>query len=150
MKLWAKNSVVAVSRYWYFMGKLRKIKKASGEIIHVQEVTERSCSRIRNFAIWIRYNSRSGIHNMYKEYRGTSLVHAVNQMYAEMASRHMADFSRIHIVKTAEISNEQVKRDHTLQFIDDDVKFPLKRHNIKKDAQDKTLFSLSRPVTYGW
>lgn len=33
--------------------------------------------KVKNFAIWLRYNSRSGTHNMYKEYRGLSRAEAV-------------------------------------------------------------------------
>ena len=35
---------------------------------------------IKNYGITIRYNSRSGTHNMYKEYRSVSLCDAVDQM----------------------------------------------------------------------
>lgn len=41
MRIFANNVVVAKSRFWYFLGKLRKIKKANGEIVSVNEV----CSR---------------------------------------------------------------------------------------------------------
>ena len=38
MRIFASNPVVAKSRFWYFLGKLRKIKKANGEIVSVNEV----------------------------------------------------------------------------------------------------------------
>lgn len=38
MKLFAKNPVVARSRFWYFLGLLKKIKRASGEIVECHEV----------------------------------------------------------------------------------------------------------------
>lgn len=38
MRVFAPNEVVAKSRFWYFLGKLRKIKKANGEIVSVNEV----------------------------------------------------------------------------------------------------------------
>lgn len=41
MRIFAPNDVVAKSRFWYFLGKLRKIKKANGEIISLNQV----CSR---------------------------------------------------------------------------------------------------------
>ena len=37
MKLFAKNAVVARSRYWYFMKKLTRVKKANGQIISVNQ-----------------------------------------------------------------------------------------------------------------
>jgi len=38
MKLFAKNKVVARSRFWYFMGRLCRVKKANGQIISVNQV----------------------------------------------------------------------------------------------------------------
>ncbi|CAK7346658.1 unnamed protein product [Dovyalis caffra] len=53
----------------YFLRKLKKVKKRNGQILVINE-------------------SRTGYHNMYKEYRDTTLNGAVEQMYTEMASRH--------------------------------------------------------------
>ena len=38
MRLFAPNEVVAKSRFWYFLKKLRRVKKANGEILSVNEV----------------------------------------------------------------------------------------------------------------
>ena len=38
MRIFAPNPVVAKSRFWYFMTKLKKIKKANGEIVNVSVV----------------------------------------------------------------------------------------------------------------
>jgi large subunit ribosomal protein L18Ae len=38
MRIFAPNVVVAKSRFWYFLKKLRKVKKAAGEIVAVNEV----------------------------------------------------------------------------------------------------------------
>lgn len=38
MRIFAPNDVVAKSRFWYFLGKLRKIKKANGEIVSMNQV----------------------------------------------------------------------------------------------------------------
>eukprot|EP00967_Tisochrysis_lutea_P086698 scaffold122264_cov41-Tisochrysis_lutea.AAC.2 len=40
MKLFAKNIVCARSRFWYFMGRLCRVKKANGQIISVNQVRE--------------------------------------------------------------------------------------------------------------
>ena len=40
MNLFAKNKVVARSRFWYFMGRLCRVKKANGQIISVSQVRE--------------------------------------------------------------------------------------------------------------
>ncbi|KAG1471399.1 hypothetical protein G6F56_002142 [Rhizopus delemar] len=77
MRIFAPNDVVAKSRFWYFLKKLRKVKKAAGEIVAVNEIHEKRPEQIKNFGIWIRYDSRSGTHNMYKEYRAMARVEAV-------------------------------------------------------------------------
>lgn len=38
MRIFAPNNVVAKSRFWYFLMKLRKVKKSNGEIISLNEV----------------------------------------------------------------------------------------------------------------
>jgi hypothetical protein len=41
MRIFAPNTVVAKSRFWYFLMKLRKVKKANGEIVSLNEVGKR-------------------------------------------------------------------------------------------------------------
>ncbi|KAI0223626.1 60S ribosomal protein L20B [Massospora cicadina] len=69
MSLFAPNETVAKSRYWYFLKKVSKVKKASGEIVSIKQVHEKKPFVVKNYGIWLRYDSRSGTHNMYKEYR---------------------------------------------------------------------------------
>jgi large subunit ribosomal protein L18Ae len=38
MRIFAPNQVVAKSRFWYFLRGLRKVKKATGEIVSVNVV----------------------------------------------------------------------------------------------------------------
>lgn len=38
MRLFAPNEVIAKSRFWYFMRKLKKVKKVNGEIVGINEV----------------------------------------------------------------------------------------------------------------
>ena len=38
MRIFAPNTVVAKSRFWYFLMKLRKVKKANGEIVTINIV----------------------------------------------------------------------------------------------------------------
>jgi large subunit ribosomal protein L18Ae len=119
MRIFAPNEVIAKSRFWYFLGKLRKIKKANGEIVSVNQVRtlnrqswpgriseaaanvpqiyEKRPQKVKNFGIWIRYDSRSGTHNMYKEYREMSRVAAVDALYQDMAARHRSRFRQVHV-----------------------------------------------------
>tara|TARA_B100000795_G_scaffold247205_1_gene213315 strand:+ start:343 stop:660 length:318 start_codon:yes stop_codon:yes gene_type:complete len=43
MKIFAKNKVVARSRFWYFMGRLCRVKKANGQIVSVNQVRDAAC-----------------------------------------------------------------------------------------------------------
>ena len=38
MRIFAKNKVVAKSRFWYFLSQLKKVKKANGEIVCCEQV----------------------------------------------------------------------------------------------------------------
>jgi len=148
MRIFAPNKVVAKSRTWYFLSTLCKLKKANGRIVGIHEVHER-VKNVKNFGIFLRYVSRSGVHNMYKEYRATTLVGAVEQMYAEMASRHRARFSNIHIIKTLELT-ESPKRADVAQFSKEGIKFPVfsRIYQSKEKKYKRIVFSASRPKTF--
>lgn len=80
MKLFSKNAVLAKSKFWYFMRKINKAKKTGGEILDCKEVLEMKPGTVKNFAVWLRYDSRTGTHNMYKEYRDVTQNGAISQM----------------------------------------------------------------------
>ncbi len=61
------------------------------------QIHEKRPTKVKNFGIWIRYDSRSGTHNMYKEYREMSRTEAVDTLYQDMAARHRARFRSIHV-----------------------------------------------------
>lgn len=61
------------------------------------QIHEKHPLKVKNFGIWIRYDSRSGTHNMYKEYREMSRTEAVEALYQDMAARHRARFRSIHV-----------------------------------------------------
>lgn len=46
MRIFAPNTVVAKSRFWYFMASLRKLKKSNGEIVSLNTVCGRSPYRL--------------------------------------------------------------------------------------------------------
>jgi large subunit ribosomal protein L18Ae len=107
MTIFAPNATVAKSRFWYFIRGLKKVKKATGEIVSVKVLHEKHPQKVKNFGIWLRYDSRSGTHNMYKEYREMSRADAVEALYSDMAARHRARFRSIH-VRSSPISNISV------------------------------------------
>ena len=145
MRIFAKNTVVAKSRFWYFLQKLHKVKKASGEIVSVNVISENHPTKVKTFGLWIRYDSRSGTHNMYKEYRDVTRVGAVETMYQDLAARHRARFRSIHILKVVELQKtEDVKRQYVKQFLHPNLKFPLP-HRIAKSAN---TFSYKKASTF--
>jgi len=114
----------------------RKVKRANGEIVSIKEIFERYPEVVKNFGMWLRYDSRSGTHNMYKEYRDTTLTGAVAQMYEELSGRHRARKSCIQIVRTAELKDEECKRPVCMQFHAADLKFRL-NHRLSRPSSKK-------------
>mmetsp|Transcript_12923 Transcript_12923/g.39767 ORF Transcript_12923/g.39767 Transcript_12923/m.39767 type:complete len:185 (+) Transcript_12923:82-636(+) len=148
MKIFAPNTVVAKSRYWYFMRKLKKTKKSHGEIVSVNEIKERKSAVIKNFAVWVRYKSRSDTVNMYKEYRDCTMSGAVEQFYMEMSGRHRARWSAITILKVQRIPSSECKRSRTLQMHNDKIRFPLPHKvPIASHKQFKSTFKAKKPNT---
>jgi large subunit ribosomal protein L18Ae len=147
MTIFAPNETVAKSRYWYFLRGLKKVKKATGEIVSVKNIHEKHPLKVKNFGIWIRYDSRSGTHNMYKEYRELSRTDAVESLYSDMAARHRARFRSIHILRVVELEKtEDIKRPYIRQLTQKGLSFPLP-HRITKESAKK-VFSAKRPSTF--
>ena len=103
--------------------------------------------KVKNFGIWIRYDSRSGTHNMYKEYREMSRCAAVDSLYQDMAARHRSRFRSIHILKVVEVQKqEDVRRPYIKQLLTKDLKFPLPHRAAPKAG--KNVFAATRPNTF--
>jgi large subunit ribosomal protein L18Ae len=129
------------SYYWTFSPKT--------VIIVIIQLREVDPFNVKNYGIWIRYDSTTGTHNMFKEYRDLTLCGAVDQLYEELAGRHRVRPRSMQIMRTAIIGDDQVKRASLLQFMGDSVKFPLP-HRIPR-APCKRLrpkFLANRPSTY--
>ena len=67
MKIFANNENIAKSRFWYFLKKLKKVKKIKGEIISIKTIYDKKVEKTRNFGIWLRYDSRTGTTNIFKD-----------------------------------------------------------------------------------
>jgi len=145
MTIFAPDHVVAKSRFWYFIRQLKKLKKASGEIVDIQEVVERKpARRVKNFGIWLRYDSRTGTVNMYREYRELTVREAVTACYRDMAGQHRARATSIQIIRVEEIQGKDSKRPHVKQFINSQIRFP---HPIRFVKNPKgPVFSTRRPT----
>lgn len=61
------------------------------------QISEKKPLKVKNFGIWLRYDSRSGTHNMYKEFRELSRADAVHACYQDMAARHRARFRSVQV-----------------------------------------------------
>merc|ERR1739844_81117 len=134
MRIFAPDHVVAKSRFWYFLRQLRKFKKTTGEIVSCQLVKERFPLKVKNFGIWLRYNSRSGTHNMYRDYR-------------DMGARHRARAHSIQIIRCESIAASKCRRPLVTQMHDSKIKFPLPRRTIGI-AKKGQLVASKRPNTY--
>merc|ERR1711971_652396 len=145
MRIFAPDAVVAKSRFWYFLRQLRKFKKTTGEIVSVEEITEKKPMKIKNFGIWLRYDSRSGTHNMYREYRDLSVSAAVTACYRDMGARHRARAHAIQIIRVEPVEASKTRRPLVKQMHDSKIKFPLPSRIQKSKG---SLFKANRPNTY--
>jgi ribosomal protein L20A (L18A) len=80
------------------------------------QIFEEKPTLVKNYCVWVTYNSRSGTHNCAKEYRDTSRCGAVAQMYMDFASRHRVRFRSLHIRDVAAIPASKCKRLAVTQF----------------------------------
>jgi large subunit ribosomal protein L18Ae len=152
MIIFAPNAVIAKSKFWYYMHQFRKMKKTTGEILDCVELVEKNARIVKNYGIWLRYSSRSGTHNMYREFRDVTLTGAVSQLYDEMAGRHRTRPRSIQIIRTATVKAADLKRANPMQFAAKGVKFPL-THRVDsgkrgQKALSSRTFSTVRPTTF--
>ena len=103
VRLFAPDPIAAKSRFWYFVSYYKKVNKTAGEIVSVKKIAEKSPTVVKNFGVWLRYDSRSGSHNMYREYRSTHTADAVTQAYRDMGARHRARPGSIQILRVSKL-----------------------------------------------
>uniref|UniRef100_A0A0N5A8D2 60S ribosomal protein L18a n=1 Tax=Syphacia muris TaxID=451379 RepID=A0A0N5A8D2_9BILA len=146
MQIFATNHVIAKSRFWYLISMLRRVKKGQGEIVSCEEVFEKRPGSVKNYGIWLRYDSRTNHHNMYREYRDTTIAGAVTQCYRDMGARHRAQADRIQIIEVKPIKASDCKRAAIKQFHNSKLRFPLP-HRITK-RRNASVFTTRRPRTF--
>ncbi|QDZ21746.1 ribosomal protein L18 [Chloropicon primus] len=146
MKVWAVDEVCARSKFWYFIKRLKRVKKANGQIIAVNEIFEKDPTVVKNFGVWLRVLSRTGYYNMFKEFRDVTMNGAIDQMYQDLAARHRIRASCIQIIKTAVLKDEECKRPIVLQFHKEGLSFPIP-HKVVRPSEKKyrSTFKASRP-----
>ncbi|KAL0233585.1 hypothetical protein PCE1_002099 [Barthelona sp. PCE] len=144
MNIFAENEVVAKSRFWRYVTKLRKVKKTAGHLLSVEEIHEKNNCQVKNFAIFIRYNSRTGTHNMRREFRAISRCDAIDQLYKEMNGRHRVRSNDVHVINVERIGTADIKRTHMKFFAKTGVKFP--QLTFKTRSMDKHFTKTFRPA----
>ena len=150
VRVFAPNQAIAKSKFWKLNKRDHKLKKRDAEIVRVSEVFDGNNTVPRNYGVYLKYRSRTGFHNTFKEYRATSLKEAVNQMYDEMGGNYKCSSDRIQILQAHELTKDQLKvrNPKCLQWVDtENIKFPLwKRTARPTNTKYNTDFAANRPV----
>lgn len=147
MRIFAKNAVSARNRFWYFLSRLRKVKRAAGEIVSFHEVFENKPQTIKNYGITLRFNSKYDTHNIYKEYRAMSRVEAVQKMYNEIASQQSVDRFNVQIISVARIAKKDLTSRNLLQFLHHNTRLPLLHRVLPLPKERRLTFAHKRPST---
>lgn len=148
MRIFANDPVRAKSKFWYFTKKLDKVKKASGEILAIHEIFDRDPSKVKTYGIVCTYKSKFGYHNLYKEFRSTTLNGAVDQLTSEMVGRHKAQRESLVVVRTTILKGkieEEAKRNYIRQIAKPDARFPILSKRIRVSPAFRKVFRPNRP-----
>eukprot|EP01099_Mayorella_cantabrigiensis_P001581 TRINITY_DN1711_c0_g1_i2.p1 TRINITY_DN1711_c0_g1~~TRINITY_DN1711_c0_g1_i2.p1 ORF type:complete len:199 (+),score=36.55 TRINITY_DN1711_c0_g1_i2:33-629(+) len=149
MRLFAPNSVLAKSRFWYFLCQVHKVKKNTGEILACNQISDPNPTVIKNFGFWLRYDSRMGTTNIYKEYRDLTRCDAVDQMYNDMAARHRARNRSIQILDLKPIAAKNTRRPNIKQFHNAAIRFPLPHRVMRTPSRKfRNTFRATKPSTF--
>merc|ERR1712190_714411 len=54
MKVWAVDEVCARSKFWYFIKRIKRVKKANGQIIAMNEIFEKDPTIVKNYGVRLR------------------------------------------------------------------------------------------------
>ena len=151
VRVYARNQVFARSQFWKTNRVINKIKKSQGEVLKIQEIFEAGKVKARNYGIFLKYRSRTGVHNCFKEYRDINLKGAINQMYNEMGGNYKANNERVEIIRTVEITNEKdlrIRNPRCRQWMNtEEIMFPVWKKNTRPtDTRYRSTFKANRPV----
>lgn len=127
-----------------------KTKSAQGQILSVNRIYERRPNHVKTYGIVLRYQSRTGIHNMYREYRDLSLNGAVSQLHMDMAGNHRASRDTISIIRTAVLtSKDNIRRANSHLFRDSKIRFPILRTVPRaSNRRYRSIFKSTKPRTF--
>ncbi|KAM0688431.1 hypothetical protein COBT_000303 [Conglomerata obtusa] len=124
--IFAKNEISARSKMSHILNKKHKVKSTNTVFLKIEELSDENDEYvIKNYGIQYVYKSKTGVHNMYKEFRGLSRCDVVGMLYQDMAGRHKAKDNDIKIVEVKEVEKEELKRLNVIQFTKENVSFPI-------------------------
>ncbi|RVD92535.1 ribosomal L18A [Tubulinosema ratisbonensis] len=136
MSLFAKNELIARSKFLKQLRIKHKIKSTSAVILKVEEqIEDLTNMTVKNYGIKFVFRSRKGsLQNMYKEFRAISRCDAVDSLFGDMASRHKVKSDDVFIVSINEKQKDELIRQKTIEFAEEGVYFPVfKKELIVKD-----------------
>lgn len=159
MRVFARDAVLARSRFWYFMKRQHKVRKIQGEIVQTSEIFEKNATCLKNFGIFFRYLTNTDTVNMYKEFRSNTLCGAVSQLYMDLAGRHSGRAETVQIIRTkvinklaqpgVETDKPTLRRENTIAFVAGEKKFVnTDRRKRAPIAAFKSTFKASRPTLF--
>eukprot|EP01063_Lacrimia_lanifica_P030435 TRINITY_DN483_c0_g1_i2.p1 TRINITY_DN483_c0_g1~~TRINITY_DN483_c0_g1_i2.p1 ORF type:complete len:184 (+),score=90.60 TRINITY_DN483_c0_g1_i2:55-606(+) len=144
----APNHVVAKTKFWKFMREYQRVKRANGEVFGVRELKEKRPGVIKNFAVQLRWYSRTGPVNTSKEIRDTHLARGVSRIFNGLAGQHRASFSNIQVIRTMTKAAKDCTRPYVTQFHDNTIRFPL-IHRVRKPKKSKrAVLTAKAPQTF--
>eukprot|EP00997_Jenningsia_sp_PLL12_P005989 NODE_2531_length_908_cov_80.093132_g2078_i0.p2 GENE.NODE_2531_length_908_cov_80.093132_g2078_i0~~NODE_2531_length_908_cov_80.093132_g2078_i0.p2 ORF type:complete len:162 (-),score=22.15 NODE_2531_length_908_cov_80.093132_g2078_i0:239-724(-) len=129
MTVFAPNYVVAKQRFWRVMRMQNKIKRTNGQTLKVEYIPDKDTLTVKNYSILARFICRTGVMNVTKEFRDTTLAGAVSKMYLvpylscalggeqEMSGRHHIKYNNIDIVGTTVLKPNQIRSEAVKQFV---------------------------------
>ena len=147
MRVFARDQVLARSKFWYHMKRQHKVRKIQGEIVSTSEIFEKNSNNIKNYGIYFRYLTRTDTVNMYKEYRSNTLCGAVSQLYIDLSGKHSGRSETVQIIRTSVLKPSQLKRAEPIQFEARSARFPITDRRKRAPSKAlKTVFKAERPT----
>merc|ERR1719498_914790 len=109
------------------------MKRSTGDILAVHEIRERKNDTVKNYAITIKYNSRSGIHIV----------------DARVLPSGIRATKRYDVDEDGPVAPVAVKRSHMKQLLKNKIAFPLPHRLVRPTSKAfRTTFKASRPTTF--
>lgn len=151
-RVFAKNENFARSQFWKLNKALHKFKASAGEILRVQQITERNPLTVRNYGIYFRYRNRTSQVNAFKEFRAPNLQDAVSQLYTEMGSKQKVTKESISIIRVVRLRWEDliVRNQRALRYKNSaDLEVGHWRRRFRPaEKRFRTHFNARRPTVF--